>query len=181
MNLRESLDVVKKHWNTAPVPVDTIASELGIPVSRVNLAPDISGMIILNKVGPGYMIVVNGTHSKTRQRFTVAHEIGHFIYHRELLGKGVGDTKAYRSEGTEVPNPHITAAQERQANTFAANLLMPNHLIASLQARGIKGPKALAEALGVSEAAMRIKLGIAREPATQDDGIASDEWEAPHL
>lgn len=167
MNLRESLDIVKKHWNTAPVPVDTIAFELGAPVLRVNFPDNISGAI--RKEGKGYQILVNRNHALTRQRFTVAHEIGHFIYHRELLGAGTGDTRAYRAENTPFPNPNITPLQERQANTFAANLLMPNHLIAELKAKGVETPEALAAALQVSVEAMRIKLGIGREPTVQDE------------
>jgi Zn-dependent peptidase ImmA (M78 family) len=157
MNLRESLDIVKKYWNTAPVPVDTIASELGVPVLRVDLPNEISGAI--RKEGNGYQIIVNRNHALTRQRFTIAHEIGHFIYHRDLLGAGTGDTRAYRAEGTPFPNPNITALQERQANTFAANLLMPKHLIEKLQSQGTKDIPALAKALLVSEEALRIRLG----------------------
>src|ERR1700755_157089 len=127
MIVQDSLSIIKNHWNDGPGPVDTIASEIGTPVLRANLPPNISGLITTD--GDGYKIVVNGRHSIERQRFTIAHEIGHYIYHRDLLGKGTGDTLAYRAEGTEIPNKHITATHERQANIFAANLLMPNHLI----------------------------------------------------
>ncbi|HEY4941391.1 MAG TPA: ImmA/IrrE family metallo-endopeptidase [Rhizomicrobium sp.] len=180
MNLKESLDVIKKHWNAAPVPVDTISWELGVPIMYANLPENISGAITKDG-SAAYKIVVNENHTKTRRRFTIAHELGHFIYHRDLLGKGVGDTRAYRAEDTPYPNINITAVQERQANTFAANLLMPNHLIKELQAKGLKSPQQLAQALEVSEAAMRIKLGVDREPVGQEDGEPSDEWKPPHL
>lgn len=180
MNVKDSLTIIKKYWNTAPVDVFAIARELGVPVLRATLPQNISGMI--RQDGSGYMIVVNGTHALTRQRFTVAHELGHYIYHRDLLGKGVGDTRAYRAEGTELPNPNITITHERQANTFAANLLMPNHLIASLKAAGTTTPEALARALGVSVEAMKIKLGIARErPAAPDDEEIETEWAPPNF
>jgi Zn-dependent peptidase ImmA (M78 family) len=173
MNLRESLEVIKKHWNTAPVPVDRIAFELGVPVLRASLPDNISGAI--QKDGEGYKIVVNRNHSLTRQRFTVAHEIGHYIYHRDLLGAGTGDTRAYRAEGTDFPNPKITPLQERQANTFAANLLMPGHLIKQLQAEGVRTPEGLASRLQVSLEAMKIRLGVGRDPAYQEDDWEDEE------
>lgn len=171
MNLRESLEVVKKHWNTIPVPVEKIASELGLNVRYDALPDNISGAIV--KSDAGYYILVNRTHAPTRRRFTVAHEIGHFIYHRDLLGEGTGDTRAYRADGTPFPNRKITEVQERQANTFAANLLMPNHLIKRLQAQGILSPEELAKSLQVSPEAMRIKLGMkktefVKEPSEDD-------------
>ncbi|HTT83379.1 MAG TPA: ImmA/IrrE family metallo-endopeptidase [Rhizomicrobium sp.] len=160
MSVQDNLAVVKKYWNTAPVDVYAIARELGLELNFIPLPQNVSGQI-RRKDGGKFAIDVNSRHSTTRQRFTVAHELGHYIYHRELLGKGVGDTLAFRSEGTPLPNPHITVTHERQANSFAANLLMPNHLIEKLKAQGFTSPVQLAEQLGVSEEAMRIRLGLA--------------------
>jgi hypothetical protein len=44
---------------------------------------------------------------------------------------------------------------------------MPNHLIERLQSQGVNDPVLLARALGVSADAMKIKLGIGREPIAQ--------------
>lgn len=158
MSVQDSLSVVKKYWNDAPVDVFAIIRDLCVPLCFAFLPAGVSGQI--RRIDGGYAIDVNSVHSKTRQRFTAAHELGHYIYHRDLLGKGVGDTLAFRAEGEALPNPHIRIEHERQANTFAANLLMPNHLIEKLKAQGITGPQALAEHLEVSEEAMRIKLGL---------------------
>lgn len=178
MNIKESLDVIKRHWNTAPVPVSDIADEIGTPILYAVLPDEISGMI--RRDGDGYMIVVNKYHALTRKRFTIAHEIGHYIYHRDLLGAGTGDTRAYRAIGTDFPNPKITAQHERQANTFAANLLMPNHLIKELRASGIRSPDSLAAALQVSPQAMRIKLGLdGRVPSDEAHDEGEAEWAPP--
>jgi Zn-dependent peptidase ImmA (M78 family) len=67
---------------------------------------------------------------------------------------------AYRADGTSLPNSKIKQEHERQANTFAANLLMPKALIESLQKRGIKGVANLARELQVSEEALRIRMGL---------------------
>lgn len=163
MNSKDILAVVRKYWDTAPVDVFAILRELGLGPAQRALPANISGMIE-RRDGDGFLVVLNNTQSMTRQRFTAAHELGHYIYHRDLLGKGVGDTLAYRAEGTELPNEHIRVTHERQANNFAANLLMPTHLIDRLRAEGIIQPYALANRLGVSEAAMRIRLGLEVNP-----------------
>jgi hypothetical protein len=166
------LTVVKKYADMAPVNVYAIIRELGLELYFVRMPQSISGRI--RRIDGGrFAIDINSSHSKTRQRFTAANELGHFIYHRDLLGKGVGATVAFRSEDTDLPNPHITITHERQANTFAANLLMPNNLIARIRSQGITSPKDLAEALGVSEDALRIKLGISKKlPLFPDRGPA---------
>lgn len=176
MNLRESLDIIKKYWDAAPVPVDLIARALGLMVLRVDYPDNISGAITKVLGGDDYQILVNRNHAMTRQRFTIAHEIGHYIYHRTLLDGGTGDTRAYRADGTPFPNPKITAAQEQQANTFAANLLMPNHLIKKLQAEGVKTPEDLAQRLQVSVQAMKIRLGTGKQPVDQEEPDDNGDW-----
>lgn len=59
--------------------------------------------------------------TQPRQRFTVAHELGHFILHRDEMGRFVADTKDLISED----GGEKAADMERQANRFAAELLMP--------------------------------------------------------
>jgi Zn-dependent peptidase ImmA (M78 family) len=101
-----------------------------------------------------------------RKRFTVAHEIGHFIYHQDRLAQGTSDTLAYRIDGAIRPNPMIGPTQEWQANNFAANLLIPNHYLKMAQAQGITDDVELAKLFNVSRAAMRIKLGLPpRDPS----------------
>ena len=117
MNSKDILAVVRKYWDTAPVDVFAILRELGLGPAQRALPANISGMIE-RRDGDGFLVVLNNTQSMTRQRFTAAHELGHYIYHRDLLGKGVGDTLAYRAEGTELPNEHIRVTHERQANNF---------------------------------------------------------------
>lgn len=159
MNFAECLSVVNRYKEQVPVDVLAIAAEIGIPVVYENLEDNISGAIRAVGADEDYQIVVNSNHPRVRQRFTVAHELGHYIYHRDLLGRGTGDTRAYRAAGTPYPNGAITAVQERQANNFAANTLMPTPLIRRFKAMGVKQPGALAPLFGVSPKAMEIRLG----------------------
>jgi Zn-dependent peptidase ImmA (M78 family) len=150
----DPLKVIAKHWDSTPVPIDTIIHEIGLPLSREAMEDQISGYI--ERVNGTYRIVVNANHAPTRQRFTAAHELGHYIFHRDLLGDGVGDNRAYRTDGTNRPNANIRPIHERQANSFAANVLMPRHRLIDV---GNESTAALAARFGVSVQAMAIRLG----------------------
>lgn len=150
----DPMKVIEQHWNSSPVPIDAIIRDIGLALSYEPMPDEISGYI--ERQADSYRIVVNANHAPTRQRFTAAHELGHYIYHRDLLGDGVGDNRAYRTEGTNRPNPNIRPIHERQANSFAANVLMPRH---RLSAVADQSTAALAATFGVSQAAMKIRLG----------------------
>jgi Zn-dependent peptidase ImmA (M78 family) len=116
----DPMKVIEQHWNSTPVPIDQIIRDIGLPLCQEVMADNISGYI--ERQNGSYRIVVNANHAPTRQRFTAAHELGHYIYHRDLLGEGVGDNRAYRTEGTDRPNANIRPIHERQANSLTALL-----------------------------------------------------------
>lgn len=157
-------DIVERHWTHAPVPIQAIIRDAGIHYREDILtphsfgSPEVSGYI--EKRGDQYTIVVNLQHPNVRRRFTAAHELGHYVYHRDLMGNGVSDNKVYRSApGTPFYNPRIQSHHETQANQFAATVLMPLHLIKTLRSQGLD-VAAMARALEVSEAALKIRLGM---------------------
>ncbi|HEX4694207.1 ImmA/IrrE family metallo-endopeptidase [Sphingomonas sp.] len=156
--MNDPITVIEKYADAIPVPVYDIISQLGLGPCFERLDDNISGWIEREDDG-SYRIVINDAHPLTRQRFTAAHELGHFIYHRDLLGPGTGDTRAYRAEQTPLPNAAIRPIHERQANNFAANLLMPANSIERLRAAGINDVAVMADRLGVSVDAMKIRLG----------------------
>lgn len=160
MKLSEQLETINEFRKAPPVDVDGLAAAIGVPVHRAFLEEEISGMIERTKSG-GYQIIVNALHPRTRQRFTVAHELGHYMLHRKLIGDGVDDNRAYRStDAGKYHNTDIGPDEETQANRFAANVLMPYDLIEELKGRGLVRPSDLASELGVSEHAMCIRLGV---------------------
>ena len=150
----DPMTVIAQHWNSTPVPIDAIIRDIGLPLSHEAMDDNISGYI--ERQNGSYRIVVNSNHAPTRRRFTAAHELGHYIYHRDLLGEGVGDNRAYRAEGTDRPNANIRPVHERQANSFAANVLMPRHRLTDVAE---ESTAALAARFEVSQAAMKIRLG----------------------
>ncbi|MBC3942004.1 ImmA/IrrE family metallo-endopeptidase [Sphingomonas albertensis] len=153
----EPLKVIERYSDRIPVPVFQIIKDIGLELRFEILDDEISGWI--ERKGNAYEIVINQRHPLTRRRFTAAHELGHYIYHRDLLGAGTGDTRAYRAEHSPLPNALIRPKHERQANSFAANLLMPPEAVATLKAEGVLDTDAMADRLEVSEGAMRIRLG----------------------
>lgn len=148
--------VIRRYQREPPVPVVRIARELGLEVYRSSGWPDsISGMIRrdAHRGGPsGYAVFANDDHATTRRRFTIAHEIGHFVLHRELIGDGITDDALYRSR--------LQGGIEAAANRFAADLLMPWDKIREAVAGGADTVEALAETFNVSRSAMSIRLGV---------------------
>lgn len=152
------IDAIKRAQRFAPVDVLGLASELGVEVREAWMDDNLSGELE-HFGGDRYIIYVNAHHPLTRKRFTIAHELGHYLYHRDLIGDGVGDDRAYRS--TQVGryfNQRIGPVEETEANRFAANLLMPYQLIQQLQNEGLDR-KGMASRLQVSEHALAIRLG----------------------
>ncbi len=116
--------------DSAPVKVNDIPLKLGIDLRFAYLGAHISGM--LEWIGSTYRITINASDPSTRQRFTLAHELGHYMLHRHLIGDGVIDDRAYRStDKGKYHNTLIGPFEETRANKFAANLLMPRDLINS--------------------------------------------------
>lgn len=105
--------------STLPVPVEAIAQQLGATLSFDQYEGDVSGFVARR---PGTVVIgVNSSHPQTRQRFTIAHEIGHLRMHE---GKPLIVDKLIRVDlrrSASLPNDRV----EVEANRFAACLLMP--------------------------------------------------------
>lgn len=157
-------DILRKFHAKAPIPVIAIANELGIKVYRTNDFDDrISGLIQKDELHggeSGYAIYTNAHHPPTRRRFTIAHEIGHFMLHKELIGDGITDDGLYRSR--------LRGGFESEANRFAANLLMPRKLVWEFVEQGVDTVEELAEKFNVSKSAMSIRLGVPFETGAQN-------------
>lgn len=161
----EELALVNEFTRNVPVDVELLAKSLGIDVVYSNLDDETSGMIEKTN-NNRYRIVVNSNHPLTRQRFTIAHELGHYFYHRHLIGDGVSDDRVYRSSASGAyANTAIGRKEESQANQFAATILMPMDPIRRLQSElRLNNPAEMAKRIGVSEQAYCIRMGIQYEP-----------------
>jgi transcriptional regulator with XRE-family HTH domain len=129
-----------------PVPVDELVALCGVFLCQIELPDALSGMIVELDAGP--VIAVNANHAPTRQRFSMAHELGHhLLQHTDRFHLDVQDGSPFGFD----------YAVERAANDFAADLLMPRrfvtHAFESTQQTG-----QLAEIFDVSEIAMGYRI-----------------------
>jgi Zn-dependent peptidase ImmA (M78 family) len=111
----------------APVPVEKIAKSLGIQVRFSPLDDELSGMIFIKNGTP--IVGINAIHHPNRQRFTLAHEIGHFELHRDMLTSEVHVDKSFPILMRDPKSASGSERHEIQANQFAAALLMPKKLL----------------------------------------------------
>jgi Zn-dependent peptidase ImmA (M78 family) len=102
-----------------PVPVEAIAEDLlGLSVGESE-SLEVSGMLLPVQ----REVWLNGTEPAPRRRFTLAHEVGHWVC--QVL-EGRGAPVMCRAEEIGVGEGR---ALEREANIFAAELLMPEELV----------------------------------------------------
>ena len=144
--------VIARHQTKSPVDVDAIAKDLGIKVYKDDLGPEIFGSLLRDRSRggwSGYAIYLNSKNHPNRQRFTLAHEIAHFVLHRDLAEAGIIDDTHYRST--------LSNLHETQANQLAADILMPRSLVEKEFATRSEGPPLYAR-FSVSDAAMDIRL-----------------------
>ena len=130
----EVLDTYWRELSCDVLPVDPvkIARAIGINVYKSVMDPDVSGYII--KRGPELVpdIFFNSEHAAVRQRFTTAHELGHYFKRREM---GPPHSERYLLKRAQLAACG-TNAEEIYANKFAAALLMPESDIRFLDKMG---------------------------------------------
>jgi len=142
-----------------PVPVKKLARMQGAKVRFEPYEDDDQGLSgILFREGDKKIIGVNSLHAPVRQRFTIAHEIGHLVLHDEDL---FVDGAAYTISRDRKSSRAIDQ-KEIDANQFAACLLMPKGFLAQRLEKGkavaLSKLYELAEEFRVSAEAMTFRL-----------------------
>lgn len=149
-----------------PFPFEDTIARLGDVELRYLATDDanINGAIYLS--GGVYNIVINSSKPPRRRYFTIAHELGHYYLHKDELkdepGSGFVDFKSLESVSSllrpdSLPAEKKLAQQEREANTFAAEILMPEDKVREFYK--LNGDIAeTADAFKVSTVAMAIRL-----------------------
>jgi hypothetical protein len=135
-----------------PLPVDPfqLASRLGLKAYAAGLSEGVSGMLV-KRPGEDAEIYVHASDSSNRQRFTCAHELGHYVKR-----SATGDSEWEYVEHRDLLTSQGRDPEEIFANQFAASLLMPRETVEELHAK--LGPTALAYEFGVSSDAMHYRL-----------------------
>lgn len=140
--------------------LEEVAKKLGLKCYLADFPDDrLSGAIIKDEESDSYNIYVNENHHPNRRRFTIAHEIGHYIsymhnsYSRdELLSSGGFEDFAMslRQDGNY-------SDAETEANLIAAELLMPEEKVRELVEKNLMVEE-MADLFFVSPSAMTIRL-----------------------
>ena len=126
-----------------PVDVEAIAKDHGLSVRRVIRSNSFSGQLVRERM----RIEVNQKHARQRQRFTIAHELGHFVLSHSPAVSVFDDRT--------ITDPSST--NERQANAFAAGLLMPEGLVRDWWIK-LRNIEKMANRFDVSSEAMYYRL-----------------------
>jgi Zn-dependent peptidase ImmA (M78 family) len=122
----EARQIIREHRIvTPPVPVEQLAEAHGAQIARHRFEGPESGFALRD--GNCWIIGVNIQTSRRRQRFTIAHELGHLLLHE---GRPLTvDQAVLRVDMRNDVSSMATDIQEIQANTFAAALLMPEEIV----------------------------------------------------
>lgn len=131
--IRSAVEDILRRTNNfeAPVKVYEIAESLGISVVEHSTDDDLSGFLLRDRETKRVVIGVNSAHHNNRRRFTVAHELGHFLLHE---GEVIHIDKQSTSQGFQLNFRNAKSSEgvdikEKEANLFAAELLMPSKFI----------------------------------------------------
>lgn len=145
------------------VPIERLIRRQGVRLVVRSLTGNVSGFAYRDAVQR--TIGVNTAHSRNRQRFTMAHELGHLILHN-AAGMHVDEQDFFLKFRSSVPSRQDDE-DEKEANLFAAELLMPAtflvHDVARLSELSLHDDKSLrklAARYGVSMQALLIRLTL---------------------
>lgn len=132
-------------WSV-PLNIEAALEYYGMHISYEDMG-DLSGY--LEKRSTGWVAGVNTYQSEQRQRFTLAHELGHFCLHNHLINGPHKEKIFFRSS--------VTDKMEKEANEFASDLLIPRDVLLEKIRSGTNKLSELAKYFNVSLDAMRYK------------------------
>lgn len=106
--------------------VEAVLLKFGVSVTYEEMEEysEISGYI--ERRHSGWVIGINKYEVAGRQRFTLAHELGHLMFHRNYILKNLDNDNKFKESIQLYRNEDNTKAIEMEANAFAAELLMPS-------------------------------------------------------
>lgn len=151
--------VLDRSWDQRiPVNVEQICRACGVTTYKCVMPDDLSGMIVKRASERDAKAFIDKEEPGVRQRFILAHELGHFI-ERTVIAKddeyGFGEGRMY-GRGEKDYFPHEFFADE-----FAGAILMPESRVEEFRSAG-KDPAIMAQLFGVPVSAMRMRLGNLR-------------------
>lgn len=149
---QEAARLLTVAWPFGTIPIDpiTIARAAGVRVVTADLGSDTMGALI-KQPGQDPTIMINEADSSNRQRFTCAHELGHWVRRSE-------EEQSYTT--VDLRNPISSTGSDPEevfANEFAACLLMPEPMVKRLHRDGLRDIE-MSIQFRVSREAMEFRL-----------------------
>ena len=156
-------DDIARQYNPegiSPFPYEKIQQDkTDLKIFLVDYKEDISGLITYIKEEETFYIIINKNKPQTRQNFTIAHEVGHYFLHKDIIkqedlidGESSLEVKTlFRLDSTQY------SAIETEANIFAASLIMPTELVKKAW-ETFHNIEECAKLFSVSPSAMSIRL-----------------------
>jgi Zn-dependent peptidase ImmA (M78 family) len=140
-------------YTTPPIPVLEIAEKCGVNVIFTEFSKHsdtIAGFCDFS----GKKLYVNSADHPNRQFFTIAHELGHWVLHKDYFIK---EPEKY-SILPRYQSPTRGDPFEQEANCFAAQLLVPERLLSQVRGSPEPGVAYLARIFIVSREMMENRL-----------------------
>lgn len=140
-----------------PIPVDQIALRLGIDDIRERPLDKFEAALVTDPERSGGAVLLNSRSNPYRRRYSLAHELGHFLcgWHKQPSKKGFVCSK----RDMAVPSGNdVHVRQETEANQFAIELLAPERLVS----RYLKRLPDLEQVLAIQAALKISKTAAAR-------------------
>ena len=118
--------LIEKELFVANFDIKLLAENLKIQLIEKDLNDEVSGFFVITNNKP-VITYKSDSSNPNRTRFTIAHEIGHYILHSK-------DQPIFIDKTPQVMYRNIASTtgeilREREANAFAAALLMPKELL----------------------------------------------------
>ena len=158
----EAVKVLRiNHIVRPPVIPRELAESYGLRVEVVDLPTDLMNVAGFIDFGKN-QILVNGADHYNRQTFTIAHELGHHLMHRDLFEKHPERYKVLLRRPLSNEKDPI----EKEANAFAADLLVPLDMLKLYRKYATEDD--LAKLFAVSPEVIRYRLRFAGSSSISD-------------
>lgn len=152
---RQAMQILRDHRVVRPpVPVERIARDMGARVAFEPCDGEVSGMLFQDPDDGQVVIVINSANAKVRQRFSLAHEMGHLQLHEQPIYVDRPVNVRFRNERSSL----AIDTEEIAANRFAAALLMPEDWLLNDVAQRMGRDMQLSDEAFVEELARRYEV-----------------------
>ena len=157
---QKAKEVLDENWDQKlPVDIKSICRASGVNTYMRLLPDNLSGMIVKHSDQDDADAFIDEGEPEVRQRFTLAHELGHFIERTQVAQDGEFGFKEIRSNA---PGKAAYFPHEFFADEFAGSVLMPEKKVKEFQDKKM-GIDEMAEQFQVSVAAVKQRIKSLKE------------------